>query len=162
MSEFFRGLTEERNRYRDACARAMADLENLRAEARRQAEEAERRGAERVVFALLPALDSMERAIEYARDNPDPDALLSGINMIRDEINHSLESIGARRIEIAKGQEFNPGLMEAVETRGEGNTCLVADMLAPGYEFRGRILRPARVMVELRHGEAKETEDKER
>lgn len=162
MSEFFRGLAEERNRYKEACARALADLETLRIEARRQAEEAERRGAERVVLALLPALDSIDRALEYATGNPDPEALLTGMRMIRDEINSALESVGACRIELAPGQAFDPCVMEAVETKGEGETCLVACLLAHGYQFRGRVLRPARVVVEMVRKEAKETEDKKR
>ncbi len=162
MSEFFRGMAEERNRYKNALARAMADLENFRAESRRQAEEAERRGAERVILALLPALDSMERALEYATDNLDPEALLAGVRMIKDEMSRAFESAGARRIELVPGQAFDPLIMEAVETRGEGRMGLVADVLTHGYEFRGRVLRPARVVVELRHGEEKETEDKTR
>lgn len=162
LSEFFQGLAEERNRYRDACARAIADLENLRMESRRQAEEAERRGAERVIFALLPALDSMERAIGYATGSPDPESLLAGISMIREEINHSLEAVGARRIEATPGQAFDPVFMEAVETRGAGTFGLVAQLLAPGYEFRGRVLRPARVVVELHQVEEKPMEDEKR
>jgi molecular chaperone GrpE len=162
LSEFFRASQDEKNRYREACARAVADLENLRAEARRQAEEAERRGAERVVSALLPALDSVERALEYASGNPDPEALLAGVVMIKKEIDRALESAGARRIEITPGQAFDPGVMEAIETRGEGETGLVEDVLAHGYEFRGRVLRPARVVVEMGQEETKEMEDKRR
>jgi len=162
LAEFFRLLTEERNRYREAYARALADLENLRAEARRQAQDAERRGAERVVMALIPALDSVERALEYATANPDPEALLVGIRLIKDEITNALESAGARRIELAPGQAFDPCVMEAVETRGEGDVGLVAGLLACGYEFRGRVLRPARVVVEMVKGEMNKTEDDKR
>ncbi|MEO0140769.1 MAG: nucleotide exchange factor GrpE [candidate division WOR-3 bacterium] len=149
MSEFFRGLAEERDRYKEAYARALAELENLKAEARRQAEERERRGAERVILALLPALDSMERALEYAQGNPDPKALLEGVIMIKEEMDRALESAGARKIVPSPGQAFDPSFMEVVETRRGDGSNIVAEVMAPGYELRGRVLRPARVVVEM-------------
>ena len=150
MSEFFRGLADERNRYREACARAMADLENLRAEARRQAEDAERRGAERVITSMLPALDSMERAVEYGKENPDPEALLDGLELMREEVMACLESAGLERVIPSPGHGFDPSLMEAIGAAGEGRKGKVAEVIAPGYLFRGRLIRPARVVVEMR------------
>lgn len=160
MSEFFRASQNEKNRYREACARALADLENLRAEARRQAEEAERRGAERVITAMLPALDSVERALEYGKENPDPEALLDGLKLMREELMDCFESAGLERIIPSPGHGFNPSLMEAVGAEGEGKEGRVAGVVAPGYLFRGRLIRPARVVVEL--GKEEEMEDKQR
>src|SRR6187549_2414011 len=63
-------VKRERDEYLALAQRARADFENFRKRAAREAEEAERRGKASVARELLPALDSLERALSSTGIDP--------------------------------------------------------------------------------------------
>ena len=161
MGDFFRDVQSERDRYREAAARAAAELANFKREAQRQAEERERLGAERVMRALLPAMEHLDRALDYGQGEVDPEAMLEGVRLIRQEIANSLESVGLTRVEPARGQGFDPSVMEVVEVREDGGMepGLVMGVISAGYTFRGKVLAPARVIVSGKDKEKRQGEE---
>ena len=149
LAEFIRGIQSEKERYKELASRTTAELENYKREAARQAQQRERIGAERVILALLPALEHMDRALDYAGDEPDPEALKQGIEMIRSQIMESLEFAGLQPIQPQPGQGFDPSLMEAAEAKDapDAEPGTVLQVLSVGYSFKGKLLKPARVVV---------------
>src|SRR5512133_1544255 len=63
-------VKRERDEYLQLAQRARADFENYRKRAAREAQEAERRGKASVARELLPALDSLERALRSTGIDP--------------------------------------------------------------------------------------------
>jgi molecular chaperone GrpE len=101
-----------------------------------------------LVSRLLPVLDNFELAISHAEQSRDFDRMLKGVEMVFGELREVLRSEGLSPIE-AEGKPFDPSCHEAVvaveEEDAEAGT--VVDVVRTGYEFQGKVLRPAMVKV---------------
>ena len=134
----------------DKFLRAAADLENYRKRVAREKEELARFTSERVVAALLPALDNLERAIDAAQQHgPENSSLLEGITQVYSQFRRTLTEFGLKDIVANAGHVFDPNLHEAVShvESGEHPEGHVVEQLQRGYKLADRLLRPARVVV---------------
>lgn len=143
---------EELQELRERWQRALADLDNLR---KRHARELEReRTAERMrtASALLPLLDHLEMALEYAES--DPASVVDGVKAVRDEAVGTFEKLGFKRDD-QTGVPFDPLRHEAVGTVEDDGAepGTVKQVLRPGYGDGGTQLRPASVTVTSRQEE---------
>ena len=131
-------LLSEREQYLDAYRRAQADFENYRKQAQKRQDDAVVRSLGSFVDNLLPVLDSCDAALAHGASEVEPVlAALYG----------ALSKEGLERID-PKGSAFDPEEAEAVvHEPGEGGEQVVAEVLRPGYRWRGRVLRPAMVKV---------------
>jgi len=94
-------------------------------------------------------LDDMERAMAAAEANHDADdPLLAGMHLVYEKALEVLASHGLRRIEAA-GEPFDPQRHEAMmQQPSEAHRApTVLRELQRGYELKGRVLRPVRVVV---------------
>jgi molecular chaperone GrpE len=139
--------SEERARsHWEQYLRAVADLENVRKRAARDIEAANRYGLERFAQELLPVRDSLELAVQNA--GADARSLAEGQEATLKLLNKALEKLGVTVID-PLGEPFDPArhdamMMQDSET-AEPNSVL--QVVQPGYELNGRLLRPARVIV---------------
>jgi molecular chaperone GrpE len=127
--------------------RAVADLDNVRKRAQRDIESANRYGLEKLAQELLPVRDSLELAVQNA-GRSDVASLKSGQEATLALLAKALEKFGVRVIN-PLGEPFDPERHEAMMTQdsstAEPNSVL--QVVQPGYELNGRLLRPARVIV---------------
>ena len=131
-------LLSERAQYLDAYRRAQADFENYRKQAQRRQDDAVVRSLGNFVESLLPVLDSCDAALAHGATEVEP--VLSALY-------GALTKEGLERID-PKGAAFDPTEAEAVmHEPGEGGEQVVAEVLRPGYRWRGQVLRPAMVKV---------------
>jgi molecular chaperone GrpE len=139
-------LTAERDALKDRLARLQADFENARKRALREQQEFREFALADALKALLPILDSFERALRAA--SPKPADFRSGVELIHKQLLDALQKLGLRPIE-AMGEEFNPHLHEAIEMvdTTEAKDHEVLDELQRGYKLKDRLLRPAMVKV---------------
>lgn len=152
-------LTETRDKY----LRLAADFENNRRRAIKDREEAALYGHQNLVKELLPSVDNLQRAIEHAQQGGEEshEGLREGVELVLRELLAALARHGVTPIE-AIGQPFDPALHEAMaqveDASVPGNT--VVQVFQVGYQLRGRLLRPARVVVSKppAEGRAEETE----
>jgi len=138
-------LAAEKAELHDRLLRRQAEFENFRRRAQREREEyLEFAGAD-AMTALLPILDDFERALkvecgdaEYAR----------GIELIYQRWMDAAKKLGLEPIPAA-GAKFDPNLHHAVDRvqRDDVEEDTVLDELQRGYNFKGRLLRPAMVRV---------------
>jgi molecular chaperone GrpE len=140
--------SEERARnHWEQYLRAVADLENVRKRAARDVEAANRYGLEKFAQELLPVRDSLELAVQNA-GRADARALAEGQEATLKLLNKALDKLGVRVID-PLGEPFDPGRHEAMMAQesatAEPNSVL--QVVQPGYELNGRLLRPARVIV---------------
>jgi molecular chaperone GrpE len=132
--------------------RAVADLENVRKRAQRDIESANRYGLEKFAAELLPVRDSLELAVQNA-GKADAKSLAEGQDATLRLLSKALEKIGVTAIN-PLGEPFDPARHEAMlaqeSTTAEPNSVL--QVIQPGYEINGRLLRPARVIVSKARG----------
>jgi len=127
-----------------------ADLENYRKRVDREMREAGESSLRSLASKLLVVQDELELAAKHA-GTKDPDGeLMEGIKMVQRNLGAALESAGVERIDCA-GKLFDPSLHEAVEkVQGDSEDGdMVVEEMRPGYIFRGQLLRPSMVKVEL-------------
>lgn len=132
---------------------AVDHLQRLQAEFANYRKRVERERLDTVEFAqhalmekLIPVLDDFEHAIAALDDPRLPAA--QGLLLIRDKLTRILADAGLERIE-TRGAPFDPTLHEALATQPvepERAEQVVEEMI-PGYTFRSRLVRPARVCV---------------
>jgi molecular chaperone GrpE len=133
--------------------RAVADLDNVRKRAQRDIEAANRYGLEKFAAELLPVQDSLQLAVENAQKTSDVRSLVQGQEATLKLLTKALEKIGIAAID-PRGQPFDPARHEAMLAQ-ESNTAepnSVLQVVQPGYELNGRLLRPARVIVSKGRG----------
>ena len=146
-------LTEAEERARnhwEQYLRAVADLENVRKRAQRDIEAANRYGLEKFAAELLPVQDSLQLAVQNA-GKADVRSLVEGQDATLKLLTKALEKIGVVPINPV-GEPFDPARHEAMlaqeSATAEPNSVL--QVVQPGYELNGRVLRPARVIVSKR------------
>lgn len=132
----------------DKYVRAVAELENYKKRAARDRADCLKYGQESLIKDLLPLVDSLERASEYACNSSDFDAFKEGLQLIRSQLSGCLAKQGVEPIE-AVGCEFDPNIHHAlmqVESPDHEHNQVVQE-LEKGYMLNGRLLRPAKVSV---------------
>lgn len=141
-------LEQERDKLKDQLLRTAADYENFRRRAKRDQEEAERRGREEPLRELLPVVDNLERAVEAADQADNAQAVAEGVRMVLKMFEDVAARIGLERIS-AMGERFDPNLHDAMQQQetDEHPPGTVVQELVPGYRLGGRLLRPAMVVV---------------
>jgi molecular chaperone GrpE len=139
-------LKLERDNLLDRLARMQAEFENARKRAAREQQEHRDYALTDSIKALLPTLDSFERALRT--ENVNAAEFRSGIELIHKQLLDALAKVGLRPIP-AKGEPFDPRLHEAIEMvdTNEAADHQVLDELQKGYKLKDRLIRPAMVRV---------------
>lgn len=135
-------------KFRDQLLRTAADFDNFRKRARRDVEEAQRKGLEQALLEVLPVSDNLERAVQAASQANDVQSIVDGVRMVLKSFEDAFSRLGVERV-VSVGQGFDPGLHEAVqqvETRDAPAGTIVAEMM-PGYRLGPKLLRAAMVSV---------------
>ena len=132
----------------DEVATLTSDLQRLQAEYAnyRKRVDRDRQLTSELAFAavlseLLPVLDDLERAGEHGE-------LTGGFKAVADRINTIVEKLGLTKFSDAP-VAFNPEIHEALthETSTEVTQPTATKILQPGYKFKDRVIRAARVAV---------------
>ncbi|MBN1827771.1 MAG: nucleotide exchange factor GrpE [Deltaproteobacteria bacterium] len=139
---------EEAAQIYDKYLRLAAEFENYKKRVERDKSDLLNFCNENLLRELLPALDSIERALEHAQNTIDFNAFLEGFKLIRDKVIAVLGKFGVEPIE-ALGKPFDPNYHEAmmqVETDRHDHNFIVEEY-EKGYLLNGRLLRPSKVSV---------------
>ena len=148
------GLKEQILRY-------AADGENLRRRTEREVNDARAYAIQKFAKDLFGVSDNLGRALQaMPREGLDGAVknLVLGIEMTEKDLAGAFERNGLKRLDPAKGDKFDPHQHQAMmeqDASDVGPGC-VLQVLAPGYELFGRVVRPAMVAVSSKtSGEAK-------
>ncbi|GAP76594.1 heat shock protein GrpE [Pseudoalteromonas sp. SW0106-04] len=134
---------------KDSVVRAAAEVENIRRRAAQDVDKAHKFALEKFAGDLLPVLDNLERAIEFAdKDNEAIKPMLEGVEMTAKSF---VEALGKFNVEVVEpqGETFNPDLHQAMSMQPSEDVApnTVLAVMQKGYTLNGRLLRPAMVMV---------------
>lgn len=133
----------------DKYIRLVAEFDNYRKRVMREKAELIKNGGEKVVTAILPVLDDMERAEQTMDKAEDVNAVKEGVTLIIEKFMKLLKHEGLEKIE-AVGQDFNTDFHEAIamvpgqpdEMKGK-----VLDCVMNGYTLNEKVIRHAKVAV---------------
>lgn len=144
----------------DDLLRLKAEFENYRKRVMREQTELVDRASVGLVARLLTVLDNFDLAVASAEESRDFEKMLRGLELVYGELREVLKHEGLQPLE-AKGKRFDPNLHEAaLEVPGdESGELVVAEVLRPGYSFKGKVLRPAMVKVTRTSSEKDEDVD---
>jgi molecular chaperone GrpE len=138
-------LKAERDSLLDRLARAQAEFENARRRAGKEQQDFRDYAVADAIKSLLPAVDSLERALQVKSDAAE---LRSGVELIYKQLLTALAKLSVNPI-ASKGEPFDPHYHEAVEMveTTDAPDHQVIEELQRGYKFKDRLLRPAMVKV---------------
>lgn len=131
---------------RENMLRAVAEADNARKRAQAEAATSQKYALERFAEGLLPALDSLEAALNVG--NASAEALRGGVEITLKQLKSALERGKIVEINPAPGERFDPHRHQAMTTvpsKAEPNS--VVSVLQKGYGLHDRLLRPALVTV---------------
>ncbi len=145
-------LRAEINQLKEQVLRVAADAENTKRRAEREANDARHFAIQRFSQDLLGAADNLARALLAApRDASDPAVknLVTGIEMIEKDLIAAFDRNGLKRLDPPRGAKFDPHRHQAMmeQPADDVGAGAVLQVMQPGYELHGRLVRPAMVIV---------------
>jgi len=141
-------LAAENAELQDRLLRSRAEFQNARMRADRERGEYLQFAAMDLVKQLLPMLDDFERAMRVETSDRE---YAKGIELIYQRLYDTLKKAGLEPIDTA-GKAFDPNMhqaIERVETDDEEDQAILGEFQR-GYQFKGKLLRPAMVKVAVR------------
>jgi molecular chaperone GrpE len=142
------GVVEAPGQEVDPVAALTADLQRLQAEYSNYRKRVERDRAvahelaiSSVLTELLATLDDIDRASQHSE-------LTGGFKAVADQLASLSNRFGLEKYG-SDGDAFDPQIHEALmhETSADVAVATASKILQPGYKYKERILRPARVAV---------------
>jgi molecular chaperone GrpE len=139
-------LRVERDTLIDRLARLQAEFENARKRTAREQQDFREFALADAIKALLPILDSFERALQTTA--ADRSEFRGGVDLIYKQLQDALQKLGLRPVP-AQGELFDPHLHEAIEMvdTTEAADHQILEELQRGYKLKDRLLRPSMVRV---------------
>lgn len=148
-------LTAERDRLaaekadlQDRLLRSRAEFDNARRRFDRERSDYLQFAAMDLVKDILPILDDFDRALKHETSDRE---YAKGIELIYQRMFENLKKMGLDPIETT-GRKFDPNVHQAVErvpTKDAEDQTVVGEFQR-GYNFKGKLLRPAMVRVAVR------------
>lgn len=135
---------------KDQVLRYAAEAENTKRRAEREMNDARAYAITRFARDLLGVADTFERALAAAPEGEGPvKNFVVGVEMTSKELQGAFDKNGLKRIDPVRGEKFDPHKHQAMmEQPGtEVDPGGVVQVLQPGYELLGRLVRPAMVVV---------------
>lgn len=142
-------LQQEIAELKDRNLRLMAEFENYKKRTLREKTELILNGGEKVITALLPILDDLERAEANMNKSQDYASLREGFDLIVKKLHETLERQGLKRIN-TDGKTFDTDYHEAiamVPVEDKAMAGHVIDCVEAGYQLGDKVIRHAKVAV---------------
>jgi molecular chaperone GrpE len=136
---------KERDDYLDALQRLKAEFDNYRKRVARERAVIAGDASERLLRELVPVLDDLERALEFAAAHEEAQ-LEDGVRLVHRALAAALAKEGLA--EITTEGKFDPHTQEALLSQpSEAEEGTVIQVLQKGYVLGDHVLRPARVVI---------------
>ena len=98
---------------KDKYLRSVAEFDNYRKRTLKERAELILNGGEKVIAAVLPVIDDMERAIENGAKTDNPEVLREGMTLIHQKFLKILEAQGVSKIETEKSNRLSAAGLQA-------------------------------------------------
>jgi molecular chaperone GrpE len=148
MKEQFEQMQKEKADIFAQLQRVSADYINYQKRIGKQISDTTAYEKESVIKSLLPVMDNFEHALAKGPTAETANALMKGMQIVYDQIVDILKLHGVEQIK-ALGQQFDPEIHSAVTQASDPSRPenIVLNEIARGYKLSGRVIRPAKVVV---------------
>ena len=134
---------------KDKYLRQVAEFDNYRKRTLKEKTELILNGGEKVLSALLPVLDDLDRAMQNIEKSTDVETPKEGVSLTMDKLTKTLQGQGLQKMD-AIGKMFDTDFHEAVAlipSTEEAQKNHVIDCVQPGYMLNEKVIRHAKVVV---------------
>ena len=134
---------------KDKYLRQVAEFDNYRKRTLKEKTELILNGGQKVLEALLPILDDLDRAAENINKSNDVTTLKEGVDLIINKLNKTLSAQGLQRMDTI-GKAFDTDFHEAVAlipAQNDEQKNHIIDCVQPGYLLNDKVIRHAKVVV---------------
>lgn len=134
---------------KDKYLRQVAEFDNYRKRTLKEKTELILNGGQKVLEALLPVLDDLDRAAENMNKSDNVKAIKEGVDLIIDKLTKTLTAQGLKRME-TEGKAFDTDFHEAVAlipAKDDKQKNHIIDCVQPGYLLNDKVIRHAKVVV---------------
>ena len=134
---------------KDKYLRQVAEFDNYRKRTLKEKTELILNGGQKVLEALLPILDDLDRAAENINKSNDVATLKEGVDLIINKLNKTLSAQGLQRMDTI-GKAFDTDIHEAVAlipAQNDEQKNHIIDCVQPGYLLNDKVIRHAKVVV---------------
>jgi molecular chaperone GrpE len=136
---------EEKEDMKEKFLRLAAEFDNYKKRTRKEVEEAGMLGKAGLVKDILPVVDEFQLAMLAMGKEQDKE-LLKGITMLYSNFMDTLKRNGLSEISCeGRADPFRHEVVMVMESKEKEGTIL--QVVKKGYEFNGRLIRPASVIV---------------
>lgn len=148
VEERLQAAQDEIAKLNDQLLRQMAEFDNYRKRTLKEKTELILNGGEKVITALLPVMDDLDRARLNMDQTNEIATLKEGVELIIQKLTKTLSTMGLRRIE-TEGQAFDTDFHEAIAMvpGDESMKNQIIDCVQPGYILNEKVIRHAKVAV---------------
>lgn len=139
----FELIKEDKDDLQNKYLRALADYQNLLKQSAKDREEFVKYANEQLIMEIIPVYDNLKTSLEHVDDEVQKNGWLEGIKYVIKQFKDILNNLGIEEIE-TEGKKFDHKTMEAMEGMGEK----VKKEVRPGYKLKGKVIIPAKVILE--------------
>lgn len=145
VSEEQDGVSSEINDLQTKLVRLQADFQNYKKRVEKEKDDLVSIGVVSIANEILPVIDNFERALEHEGDSA---SFKDGMELIYEGLKNALKAKGIVELK-ALGEDFNPDFHQAVSMghNDEYKENQVIEVLLKGYEYNGKVIRHAMVIV---------------
>lgn len=138
---------DELTKWRELAMRTAAEYDNYRKRCVKEREEFCRYANRGLLEELLPVIDNFEMGMMMAGQDTSS-MIYIGMSMVQKQLNDFLSSQGVEPIATEVGQAFDHNIHEAIQSEpSDAAEGTILRVLRRGYNLKGRLLRPANVIV---------------
>lgn len=134
---------------KDQLLRQMAEFDNYRKRTLKEKADLILSGGQKLMEALLPVLDDIERAQQNIAASNEVETLKEGVELILSKLTKTLGAQGLKRMETA-GAAFDTDFHEAVAlipAAEDAQKGSIIDCVQAGYLLNDKVIRHAKVVV---------------
>ena len=126
----------------------VAEFENYRKRTIKEKADLILNGGRKVMEALLPVADDLERAEQNIAKADDVEALKEGLQLVFQKFTKTLEGLGLKKMDVV-GEDFSTDFHEAVAfvPSADDQKGKVIDCVQNGYMLNEQVIRFAKVAV---------------
>lgn len=138
-------LASEINDLQTKLVRLQADFQNYKKRVEKEKDDLVSIGVVSIANEILPVIDNFERALEHEGES---ESFKEGMELIYEGLKNALKAKGIVELK-ALGEDFNPDFHQAVSMghNDEYKENQVIEVLLKGYEYNGKVIRHAMVIV---------------
>ena len=140
-------LRQKNEEYLEKVKRLQAEFDNYKKRAAKEREETVQLATARLVKELLQLADNFERALANSKNPNDSDLQSQGLKMMYWQLMDILRGEGVTEIETkCKLDPFQHEVMTKVDDPAHADDEII-ECVQKGYRMKGKVIRPARVIV---------------